>query len=154
MFMPGFVWICVSKISEIKQKSSQNGAYFVGHRLGQSGVLFLIVGWQSTESLSKRLSSFQTIWDRVSVSEGAMDSMWPTILFCMDTDVTFGEWERTRRDYFVYVFTLGKDHTEAIADIYDNQCGFNRPPKKTLPQFLPSGDHINTENLAVNSWFT
>lgn len=54
---------------------------------------------------------------------------------------------------FLSIFTLGKDHTEVIADTYDNQCGFNRPPKKTLPQSLLSGDPINI-GLAVNSCFT
>jgi hypothetical protein len=58
------------------------------------------------------------------------------------------------RSFFSTFFTLGKDHTEATAGIYDNQCGFNRPPRKILPQPLPSGDHINAENLAVHSCFT
>lgn len=152
--MPAFAWIFVSKILEVWQDSPQDGACFAGHRLEQSGVPILVVGRQSTEWWSKRLSSFQTIWDRGSGSECTLDYMWPSICIARIQMWPF-ESEKGTGGLILSMFcTLGMDHTEAAADIYDNQCGFNRPPKKTLPQSLPSRDFINTENLAVHSCFT
>lgn len=70
---------CLDVLLEVWQNSPQVGACFIEHRLELSGVPVLLVGRQSTESWSKGLSSFQTIWDRGSVSEWTLDSMWPSI---------------------------------------------------------------------------
>lgn len=78
--MPVFVWIFVSSILDVWQDSPQDGACFSGHRLERSEAPVLVVGRQSTESWSKRLSSFQTIWGRGSGSEWILDSMWCSIL--------------------------------------------------------------------------
>lgn len=70
--------VCFQNIGSLTEQSS-GWCLFCWAQTRPGWGPFLLVGRQSTESWSKGLSSFQTVWDRGSVSEWTLDSMWPSI---------------------------------------------------------------------------